>query len=309
MGSGASAGNGRSEAQLLVRAAGRRAQAGIRTSLEPARHSIRPAGDRLRRQDHQHAQALGRRHAGLFRFPAIQSRRIRRCSRRDTRSRIAHASSLPRRFHLHGPGVALPAGIFPRRVLDRRPGAPFPAYQPRLERVAGEGRDSAERHASGHGGAGADARAARRRAFGMGRGLGAHATLARLHQSHAAAGGAREVAARMVRADHSPQPRDHSRDQPAPARHRARALPRRRRSRCAHESHRAKRRRPEDPDGQSRHRRVAQHERRRRHPLGAGAHAPGARFRRNVSRALQQQDQRRYAAPLAVAGQSVACRA
>ena len=78
----------------------------------------------------------------------------------------------------------------------------------------------------------------------MGRGLGAHATLAGLHQSHAAPGGAREVAARMVRADHSPQPRNHSRDQPAPARHRARALPRRRRSRCAHESHRAKRRRP-----------------------------------------------------------------
>ena len=128
MGSGAPAGNGRSEAQLLVRAAGRRAQAGIRTPLEPARHSIRPAGDRLRRQDHQHAQALGRRHAGLFRFPAIQSRRIRRRSRGDTRGRIAHASSLSRRFHLDGPGVALPAGIFPRRVLARRPGAPFPAY-------------------------------------------------------------------------------------------------------------------------------------------------------------------------------------
>ena len=110
------------------------------------------------------------------------------------------------------------------------------------QRLAAEGRDSDERHASGHGSAGADARAARRRALGMGRGLGSHAASTGLHESHAAPGGAREVAAPMVRAGHPPQLGDHSRDQPAPARRRARSFSRRPGSRCAHELHRGERR-------------------------------------------------------------------
>ena len=41
--------SGRSEAELLVRAAGRRAAADRRPAVDPARHPVRPAGDRLRR--------------------------------------------------------------------------------------------------------------------------------------------------------------------------------------------------------------------------------------------------------------------
>ena len=38
------------------------------------RCSVRSSGSRLRRQDHQHAAALGRRGAGLLRLPGIQQR-------------------------------------------------------------------------------------------------------------------------------------------------------------------------------------------------------------------------------------------
>ena len=45
--------------------------------------AIRSPGGRLRRQDHQHVAALGRRRARLFRFPGIQCRRIRQRAGRD----------------------------------------------------------------------------------------------------------------------------------------------------------------------------------------------------------------------------------
>ena len=62
-------------------------------------------------------------------------------------------------------------------------------------------------------------------------------------------------------------------------------------------------RRAQDPHGQPRHRRLAQHQRRRRHPLRPAAHGDGQGPGRDVPRALQQQDQRRHAAALAAAGQ------
>ncbi len=55
-------------------------------------------------------------------------------------------------------------------------------------------------------------------------------------------------------------------------------------ARVAHEPLRRKRRGPQGPHGQPRHRRVAQHQRRRRNSLGTAAHARRARFRRNVPR-------------------------
>ena len=63
-------------------------------------------------------------------------------------------------------------------------------------------------------------------------------------------------------------------------------------------------RRAPDPNGQPRDRRLAQHQRRRRHPLRPAAHGDGQGPGRAVPRALQQQDQRRDAAALAAAGQS-----
>ena len=79
-------------------------------------------------------------------------------------------------------------------------------------------------------------------------------------------------------------------------------LPRRRRPRRAHEPDRGG---PAEagPHGQPGHRRLAQHQRRGRDPLRAAAHDDGQGLRRDVPRALQQQDQRRDAAALAAAGQ------
>ena len=61
--------------------------------------------------------------------------------------------------------------------------------------------------------------------------------------------------------------------------------------------------RAQGPHGEPRHRRLAQHQRRGGDPLGAAAHDDGQGLRRDVSRALQQQDQRRHAAALAAAGE------
>ena len=57
----------------------------------------RPGG-RLRRQDHQHAAPLVRRHAGLLRLPAVQQRRFRRRAGRDAHRRNADARALPGRL-------------------------------------------------------------------------------------------------------------------------------------------------------------------------------------------------------------------
>ncbi len=60
----------------------------------------------------------------------------------------------------------------------------------------------------------------------------------------------------------------------------------------------------EGPHGQPCHRRLAQHQRRRRHPLRIAAHDDRQGPRRDFPRAVQQQDQRRHPAPLAAAVQS-----
>ena len=71
---------------------------------------------------------------------------------------------------------------------------------------------------------------------------------------------------------------------------------------AAGERHRGGRR-AQGADGQSGDRRLAQHERRRRHPLRPAAQGDGQGPGRAVPRALQQQDQRRHAAALAAPGQ------
>ena len=54
-------------------------------AVQPDRHSVRPARRGLRRQDDQHAAALGRGGARLLRFSGIQQRRFRRRAGRDAR--------------------------------------------------------------------------------------------------------------------------------------------------------------------------------------------------------------------------------
>ena len=96
--------------------------------------------------------------------------------------------------------------------------------------------------------------------------------------------------------------RDHLRDQPPLPGRPARALSRRRRPPAPDEPHRGgtveKR-----PHGAPRRRRHAQHQRRRGDPFGIAAIARAARFRRRLSGALQQQDERRDAPTLAADGE------
>ena len=74
----------------------------------------------------------------------------------------------------------------------------------------------------------ADAAAGRRTRPRLGRGMGHHRGHLRLHQPHAAARGAGDMAAGDVRRVAAPPPRDHLRDQPAVPRRGARQVPRRR---------------------------------------------------------------------------------
>ena len=65
--------------------------------------------------------------------------------------------------------------------------------------------------------------------------------------------------------------------------------------------------RAQSPHGEYGDRRLAQHQWRGCHSFGAAAQTDGQRLRRDVSRALQQQDQRRHAAALAVAHEPGPC--
>ena len=106
--------------------------------------------------------------------------------------------------------------------------APLPPPRQRLGRAAGQGRHPAQRHPPGAGRRRADAHPARRGQARLGRGLGPDRPDAGLHQPHAAARGAGEVAGRALRGAAPAAPGDHLRDQPPVPRRRARALPRRR---------------------------------------------------------------------------------
>ena len=60
------------------------------------RRAVRSSGRGIRRQDDQHASALGCRGAPPVRLPGVQLRRVRERARRASRSRIADAGSLSR---------------------------------------------------------------------------------------------------------------------------------------------------------------------------------------------------------------------
>ena len=196
---------------------GGRPAPGHRPAVEPDRHPVRSAGRRLRRQDHQHAPALGRRRAGLLRLSGIQQRRFRRGAGGDAGGRIPHPGAVSRRLDEHGAGAALRPGVLPGGLLAGRPRAPIPPQQFRLGCASGEGRHPAQRHAPGAGRPRADADPARRRAARMGSGLGPHAADPGLHQPHAPARSPGEMAACAVRGAAAASPGDHLRDQSTPA--------------------------------------------------------------------------------------------
>ena len=70
-----------------------------RPAVDPDRHSLRPAGGRLRRQDHQYASPVGGGRAGLLRLSGIQPRRFRGRACRNAwppnRSRVSSIPTTP----------------------------------------------------------------------------------------------------------------------------------------------------------------------------------------------------------------------
>ena len=84
----------------------------------------------------------------VFDFQAFSAGEFVERAGRAAHGRIPDPGALPRRLHEHGAGAALRAGVFPRRLLARRPRAPLPPAQRRLERAARQGRDPAQRHPS-----------------------------------------------------------------------------------------------------------------------------------------------------------------
>ena len=84
-----------------------------------------------------------------------------------------------------------------------------------LRRVSGEGRHSPERHASRAGHRRVDAHPRRRAGSALGHRLADHAIDDGVHEPHAVAGGAREVARGLARARRAAAPANHLRDQSA----------------------------------------------------------------------------------------------
>ena len=99
--------SGRGAAGLLVRYSRGSVAARPGPAIDAHRDSLRPPGGRLRRANRQHAAPLVRRHAGLFRLPAVQRRRLHRRAGRDAHGRNADARALPGRLdHRRARGCA-----------------------------------------------------------------------------------------------------------------------------------------------------------------------------------------------------------
>ena len=194
-----------------------------RQAVHADRHPVRPPGGRLRRQDHQHAPALGRGGARLLRLPGVQQRRLRRRGGRDARRpNRSRASSIPTTPRAWGRGCASCRSIswsparWPTSCGASAAATPTGTRCPRRS-------PSSSTTRTRDGGPGTDADPAGRGAARLGPGLGPHAADAGLHQPHAAARSPGEMAGRLVRDAAAAPPGDHLRDQPPLPRRRSAA--------------------------------------------------------------------------------------
>ena len=113
-----------------------------------ARHPLRPARRRLRREDDQHPAALEGRDAGRLRLRRVQRRRFLRRRLRPGPRRVADPRPLPGRLDAARPVAAVPPGVLPRPLLAGRHRRPVPPPRKRLAGAAGQGRHPAQRHPS-----------------------------------------------------------------------------------------------------------------------------------------------------------------
>ena len=176
-----------------------------------------------------------------------------------------------------------------------------------LRSLAHEGRGAAQRHPSEPRRRRADAHPGRPAQFPLGRGLEDHGRDAVLHQPHAAAGSAGDLAGRTVRAAVAAPSRDHLPHQRRASGAGRSALPRRHRfPRLGLADRREVR--PPGADGTARVRRLAPHQRRLGDAFRPDEGDRVPRSQSSLSRPHHQQDQRHHLPPLADAGQSEADR-
>ena len=266
-------------------------------------------GDRLRHPDRRLARRAGEHAPALEGRPdrpdpprRLQRRRPFRQPRREQPRRRADPRPLPRRHLARRAGAAPPPGVF--LLLRLAAGHPAPAHaavrparQPRRQ-----GGDPAQRHPPGGLRRRADAAAHGRPRARLRRGLGAHHRLDRLHQPHAPARGAGELAGAALRAAAAAAHADHLRDQRPPAEVGAgRAQDDRRRDPQRQPDRRD--RRAAGAHGQPRLRRRPLDQRRRGDALGAPEGDALQGSAPDVPGPDQQQDQRHHPAPLAAAVQ------
>ncbi len=266
--------------------------------------SLRHAGSRLPQRHRQHAAAVARPGSRRLRSGRVQRRRLHGVGAREERSREHQHGALPERRHRERQGAAAASAVFPR--LGHAAGCD-PALgertRRRLHRVRREELLPAQRHPPELRRGRADAPAGRRERTGVEPRLGHHHAHHGLHQPHAAARGAGELAGAHVRAAAAASAGDHLRDQ-RDVRHRdGAALAGRQRAPAPHVADRG-RAGAAGAHGLPRHRRQLLGQRRGRAAFAAAARGPVPRLLRAVAGEVQQQDQRRHPAALDRLGQS-----
>ena len=237
----------------------------------------------------------------------LQHGRLSRRGGRGSARGIDLQIPLPQRRKPRRARTAAAAGIFLRLGLAAGSGAASSRLRRTVAQPRDKGRGAAQRHPSESRRHRTDAHPGRPAQFPLGRGLEDHGRDAVLHQPHAAAGGAGDLAGRTVRAAVAAASRHHLPHQCRASGAGGRTLPRRRRFPRLGVADRREIR-PQGADGTTRIRRLAPHQRR----LGDAFRSDeGDRVRgsqSSLSRPHHQQDQRHHLPPLADAGQSEADR-
>ena len=182
-------------------------------------------------------------------------------SRRGSARGIDLQIPLSERRERRGPRIAAAPGIFLRLGLAAGPGQAASRLRRAVAQPRAKGRGAAQRHPSEPCRHRADAHPGRPAQFPLGRGVEDHGRDAVLHQPHAAAGSAGDLAGRTVRAAAAAASRNHLPHQRRASGAGRSALPRRHRfPRLGLADRREVR--PQGADGAARLRRLAPHQRR-----------------------------------------------
>ena len=225
-------------------------------------------GGRLRHPDRRLARPARQRAAAVVGALArsaqarrLQHRRLSRRQRRGSPRRIDLQIPLSERREPGGPRAAAAPGIFLRLGLAAGSGQPPSGLRRTIARAGVEGRGAAQRHPSEPRRHRADAYPGRPAQFPLGRCVADHGGDVVLHQPHAAAGSARDLAGRTVRAAAAAPSGNHLPHQCRASGAGGQRAPRRRRFQGLGVADR-RAVRPQGADGTTGVRRIAPHQRR-----------------------------------------------